>query len=80
MKHGNLEGTLEQVFELGQDDGQTRLQQDGADLRLYDQNNADGPTLTELRAGAIGLDYAIITTEGGLVYDTSGNIVIKDVP
>lgn len=53
---------------------------DGDDMKFKDVANPSGHTLTQLASGGVGLSYAIITTEGGLVYDTDGNIVIKETP
>jgi len=61
-------------------DEQVLTWREGGDMKFKDVSNPSGYTLAQLATGGVGLGYAIITTEGGLVYDTSGNIVIKDVP
>ena len=75
---GNLEGTLEDDFFVG--DEKVGLRRDPGNDELYIRDDVAGEyPLTQLIAG-VGLGYAVITTEGGLVYDTNGDIVIKVTP
>jgi hypothetical protein len=61
-------------------DESTLIHREGDDMRFKDSNNPSGHTLSALASSGLGLDYATITTEGGLIYDSSGNFVIKDTP
>ena len=61
-------------------DEQVLAWREGDDLKFKDVSNPSGQTLSQLASGGLGLTYAILTTEGGLVYDTDGDLVIKVSP
>jgi len=76
---GNLSGTLSSDFTVGTDQTEGARTDDAGELYLRSAVTGEY-SLAQLIAGGIGLGYAVITTEGGLVYDTNGDIVIKVSP
>lgn len=52
----------------------------GSDMIFKDINNPAFVTLTQLLAGSVARDnkFLIFKTDGGLIYDTGGNVVEKE--
>jgi hypothetical protein len=61
-------------------DETTVLGRSGSDMIFKDVNNPTFVTLTQLLAGSVARDnkFLVFKTDGGLIYDTSGNVVEKE--
>lgn len=81
-KPGNLSGTMKEDFEVGKG-GEYGMRRDtvSGQLKMRDPEVGEHPLIDFLNGGgSADFDLLLITTEGGLLYDNSGAILLKENP
>lgn len=74
---GNLAGTAENEFALGED-GEAKIVRSGDELGYQNPGEAFVPF--EATTSGFNPGRLVITSWGGLVYDSGGLLVVKEVP